>query len=417
MGKPLRHSQGEDSENSHSPEAYLISALLEEGAFTPGRYHVAREHIEAWAAPYEWCESYQERAGAAPPVELFLAHFPDFELVGGISASWAADRVLMAAASRRLRVGMQEAAMQLRDGDVGRAYDLIGAVPAPRLFVREPSDVFDHGVLEGRFGLDRHEVPWPTLQRLTRGGIIAGELVYLAARLANGKSWSLCSMAARCAEAGARVGYDSMEMPAGDVAGRILAKLAGHDQELLDMLRGEDSFDRKRAQDALLNRTPGSVRIYDPGMGNIHSVEHVRWMCSDFDIVFVDHVGLMHTGDGKRAIEDWRVQATISNVLREITLSTSTTVVGAAQINREGERGGSRPPGAKNLAGSDALGQDADIVVTQRMLSPRIVMMSAEKVRNGPTGRWYTRFEPSRGRFEEIGKDLAETMMEEDDML
>ena len=418
MGVPLRGG-AESTERPHAPEAYLISALLESGQFNPGRYHVTGDDIEAWKRLYDFCADYQDKAGKAPPAELVARRFPEFTMQAGLDPAWAADKVLRESASRRLRTSMAESAIRLRDDQVEEAYDVINRVGRPRIFTREPADLFDPSVLEGRFGLDRYEVPWPTLQRLTKGGVLAGELWYVAARLANGKSWSLTSMAARAAEAGARVAFCSLEMPAGDIAERLLVRLAGRDTELLDALRSEEIHQRKGAQDVLLGRTQGSVMIYDPSMGPVHSVEHARWMCADYDIVFIDHVGLMHSSDGQRAVNDWRVLATISNILREVTLSTSTPIVAAAQVNREGERSPAsiRPPGTKNLAGSDALGQDADVVVTQRLLSRRVLAMSAEKVRNGPTGAWFARHEPGKGRFEEIGKDLAMTMVDEDDML
>lgn len=415
MGGLRPHKSLEDREDEEAPEALLISAFLEEGEFSLAKHHVDHEDIEAWRKLWDFCVDYQHKAGGAPPLSLVKQRYPDFVLTKDVNTAWAVDQVLMASASRRIRHAMAAGAMALHEGDVGEAYDAISSVERPRAFAKEPKSIFDHALLEDTFDLGHIEVPWPTLQHLTKGGIGVGELWYIAARFKNRKTYSLSRMAARAATVGCRVGFASLEMPAGMIASRVLAELAGRDEQLLSALRSDDVFERKRAQDKLLERTPGTVSVFDPSDGPVSSTEHIRSMCADFDVVFVDHVGLMRTKDGKRAIEDWRLQATISNVLREITLETTTSVVAAAQINREGENAGSaRAPKASHLAGSDALGQDADVVVTQKNLSKRVGVMSADKVRNGPEGNWYVRFEPDKGRHEEIAHDTALELMDQD---
>lgn len=409
------HRSAEDREDEQAPEALLISAFLDEGDFALAKHHVESDDVEAWRRLWDFCVDYQHKAGYAPALSLVRKKFPDFEHTPDVNTAWAADQVLQASASRRMRTAMAAGAAALTEGDIAGAYELISGVTRPRAFARDPASIFDHALLEERFDLGHIEVPWPTLQHLSKGGIAAAELWYLAARFGNRKTFSLCNMAARAAEVGCRVGFASLEMPAGTIATRILKRLAGRDVHMLAALDSDDIRERKQVQDELLERTPGTVSVFDPSMGTVNSTEHIRGMCADYDVVFMDHVGLMRTKDGKRAIEDWRVQATVSNILREITLETSTSIVAAAQINREGENVGSaRAPKASHLAGSDALGQDADVVITQKNLSKRVGVMSAEKVRNAPVASWYTRFEPAKGRFEEITHEIALDLMDQD---
>jgi replicative DNA helicase len=311
---------------------------------------------------------------------------------------------------------MSESTMLYRDGDRRAAYEKVAEVlrERPRTMYREPVSVFDHGLLGDTFDLGHIEVPWPTLQRLTRGGVGNAELWYVAARLAHGKTYALTNMAARAAAVGHTVGFVSLEMQAAKVTQRVLTCLAGRNPDLIEMVWSDLESERKIAQDTILPRVPGRVSVVDPSFGSVQDPEFVRDLAADYDIVFVDHVGLMQT-DGTRAIDDWRTQAKISNMLREVTLSTHTPIVAAAQINREGEvRGHDRAPKVSHLAGSDALGQDADVVVTLNLLSKRAQVYSGEKIRSGPGGRWHARYEPTQGRFEEISKDMANDLMDED---
>jgi replicative DNA helicase len=268
--------------------------------------------------------------------------------------------------------------------------------------------VFDHASVAEAFEVSKIEVPYPTLARCTNGGIGPGELWYLAARLGQGKTWELLGYAAKAAKAGYSVGIASLEMPHKQVIMRSLKRLAGRDASLVRALNDDDVNEVKKAMDTIQATTPGRIDVFDPGHGRINTTSSIAEMCHDYDLVLVDHAGLLMTSDGRRAIDDWRAMAVISNVLREITLATGTPILAAAQINREGEKShSSAPPKASNLSQSDALGQDADVVITMKRLSDRVMVHSAEKVRNGPNLRWYSRFEPDKARFEEISRDEA----------
>jgi replicative DNA helicase len=317
----------------------------------------------------------------------------------------------MAAANRRLRMQIQETIKLLGDDDVPAAYAKIESLRRPRSLFKEPADIFDHATVAEDFDVTKIEVPYPTLGRAT-GGIAPAELWMFAARLGQGKTWVMTRFLARAAATGYNCAYLSLEMTAAAIARRIYVHLAGHDRRLISQLMDEDVYEQKRAIDELRERTPGEIRILDPSHGRINTTSSVASVAHDFEFVVVDHAGLLATSDGKRAIEDWRVQATISNVLREITLESGTPIAAAVQVNREGAGSSSRrPPGTDKLAGSDALGQDADVVVMAKRTSDRTMVMSAEKTRNGPSLRWFTEFDPAQGRFDEITKERANEMI------
>lgn len=410
-------STAEDEERDpQSPEALFISALLEIGDFTPARYHVSEDMVVAWRRVWDFCTQYQEQADEAPPLSLVRKRFPDFELIPDVSPAWAASQLMDADGSRRLRIGIRESLGDLVDGDIGAAYGRLAALKPPHTMAKPAYDVFDHAQVEESFERSSIEVPWKSLQGVT-GGIFDGELWYWAARFGVGKTWSLMDIAAHAAAQGYRVGVISLEMPAAMISKRLHQMMCKHDKVVHSLLNSLDVKDQKTGIDMLRDRIPGNVSILDPSHGQVHRVEYVRDALEQYELVLVDHMGLLHDTQGRRAIDDWRVQAICSNMVREFTLSSQTAMVGAVQINREGDRHGQwTPPKGNQLAGSDALGQDADVLVTMARPSDHTAVYSAEKVRNGPTTRWYSYFDPSTPRWQEISKDRAmdQSMTDED---
>ena len=67
------------------------------------------------------------------------------------------------------------------------------------------------------------------------------------------------------------------------------------------------------------------------------------------------------------------------------------------------------------MAESDQLGRDADVVVTMRRESKRVLLCNLAKNRHGPASRrWHVVLDPAALRFGEITQDQAFALMEED---
>lgn len=408
-----RDDQGE---GPTSPEALLISALLSSGVFTPEKHHVSGDDIDGWGRLWAFCRDYQDKSGSAPPMSLVGTMFPEFTITPDVDVGWAAAKVRDASALRGLRRRSHQMLKAVGEEDVEGAFAAFDGLSRPRGHRKEPVDVFDHTVLAPDFVVSKVEVPFKTLQRASAGGIAPGEFWVLAARLATGKTHVGLEFMARAAIGGSRVAVASYEMPAKQVSARLIRKLAGKDRSLLAMLDSDDELVRKKGIDATRERVDGSAVVYDPSHGQINSTAFVRELCLDHDLVMLDHLGLMQNMEGKRAIDDWRVQAWISNVIREITLNTSGRVLALAQVNRQADASVNnlRTPKASELSQSDAIGQDADVVITMRRWCKRAMRYEAVKMREGPNVGWYSRFEPERNRFEEIERELADQLRVED---
>jgi hypothetical protein len=410
--RPFTGSGPDDSDDLTSPEALLISAFLSQGVFNPEKHHVTSDDIDGWGKLWEFCHDYQAKAGTTPPPGLVSSMFPEFTPTADVDVSWAAAKVRNAAALRNLRHRSRQMLMAVNDEDVDGAFSAMEGLQRPRGHRKDPVSVFDHSVLAEDFEVSKIEVPFPTLQRASKGGIAPSEYWVLAARLGTGKTHIGLEFMARAAMAGVHCAIASYEMPSKQVNQRLIRKMAGRDASLLRMLDSEDEMERKKGMDATRERVPGDVHVYDPSHGQINTTTFVRELSGDYEFVMLDHLGLMQNAEGKRAIDDWRVQAWISNVVRETTLASSTPILALAQVNRTAESSpnSTRAPKASELSQSDAIGQDADAVITMKRLSKRVTRYEAVKLREGPNASWYSRFEPERNRFDEISKESADEL-------
>lgn len=389
-----------------SPEVLIINALLEapEG-FRPEHYGVHKDMLASWHKAWQFCIEHQERTGKPPPRSVFARSFPDFEIMSDVDPQWAAWKLLAAHQEREMRRKVKSSLALLNVGDIEGAQDELKGLSAPiNAGHLRGLDVLDPKTVETVAQKVAYPFPWEPLQRAS-GGFGLGELVYLAARLGQGKSWLVTLFGCVLAEAGATVGVVSLEMPKLTYVRRTQATLARHDTRLQAQLRSPSKEDRLAALKAL-PKLPGHIEILDPADAQMNT-RTVERLATDFQYIVVDHVGLLHNAAGKRPIEDWRVAGEVSNTLKEITLAHRVGILGAAQINREGESSGYTPPKVSNLAGADDLGRDADTVITFRRVGERSMRHQAAKVRDGVPVGWYTRFEPATADFTEISKDEA----------
>jgi replicative DNA helicase len=129
------------------------------------------------------------------------------------------------------------------------------------------------------------------------------------------------------------------------------------------------------------------------------------------DIVFIDYITLLEKmGDG-----DYRSIGKLSEELKQIATEYQIPIVVAAQMNRAAGLPGKEPPGTESIAGADAIGNDADGVVTMRRKSKSVQQMKMAKYRDGQDGySIYCEFRPSKGIYKEVTYDRAMDIMDED---
>jgi Replicative DNA helicase len=402
-----------------SSEALLIGALVNNDDASLGTTHgVDPEMLVGYQAEYRWVLNFQTTYGNAPSWDALLHKFPTFPKTDNVDAAFAADEVRYSASQRAMRAAVRSAASHISEGDYEQAamalasYTPLASVKPAVNALLDTSflDVWD----------EKPETiawPWISMNHLT-GGIRRGDLVYVAARFTMGKSWNAASIIAQALLDGNPVNLFTLEMSKAQVLTRlhvVLGNLLGFSTDHIAMRdKTYDAIAYRRLVNKIRDEVPGRLFIYDSGDGRC-TPAMISARADDASLTVIDHVGLMSTAMGKRSIEDWRTAAEISNVLKEVTVAKDTRIIALAQINRAGDSISKYPPKAKDIAQSDAIGQDADVVITHKQFSRTSQILSLEKNRSGPDQRYmYTRFLPNEGRFHEISKETAEDLRDKE---
>jgi len=402
-----------------TPEVLLINALINtHDAYQADALGVTHEMFLGYQAEYLWVISYQRQYGASPSREAMLSKFPDFMFTDNEDVTWSADEVRFLYAQRSLRRAVHQAAQHLSEDEYEKAV-LALATYAPLNPPRLKSNALGSFSLLDRYDEkpDCLKVPWKTVQRVT-GGIRPGDLWCIAARPGQGKSWGLALSAAQALMDGRRVAYYSLEMTEEQVLVRlhvVLGQMLGLEVNHIMMRdRVFDLIAYKKLVNRIKDEVPGELYLYDPSDGKV-TPSSIITEAKNSDLCVVDYITLMSSGLGKRPAGDWQVIAQISNELKQVALETKSRLLVASQINREGDSHGKYPPKLKNLTGSDAIGQDSDVIITQKQYSRTSNVYSIEKNRSGEMGLYfYSRFLPNEGIFSEISRELAQELRDQE---
>lgn len=384
----------------------MISALIEDGQFTPEKYGLSVEDCETWSKLWRWCDQHQLETGEAPSPNLLKVKWPDFEFTRRVPVAYAAKQLATESESRKMKIALRASLQALHNDDIEGARAELAGITASRPLGKPGDDLWhlDENTAEDV----KWPVPYDSLGRVT-GGIGAGELWYLAAPSGHGKTMMLCHYMGPLLKTGLKIAYISCEVPAKTINKRVRRSMATKEElKLLDAKDGNkpDRDKIKQAIEMQRKRIDGSLTVYDPSHGRV-TPGVVRHHMHHSDLVVVDHIGLMHTADGRRAIDDWRALATISNSLMEDKLATGTPILAAAQLNKDGMEGGMKPPKLTTVGGSYQLVMDADVLITMKQLSRRVLVHGSEKNREGDNATWFSKFDVAKSDYRQITYEQA----------
>lgn len=418
-----------------NPEILLISSILRgsnlplafKSGVTTEMFHLCREE-------FAWIEDFHTKYRKAPDKISFKNQFPEFRIQRVDDTAHLSDEVRKSHIRHEMLGMMSEAADMLSDGDVDSAVrkavakfiqisaatgnandadiftnytDILGDVQA------RVNRVAESGSSGIPFGFD-------TLDDAT-GGAQPGDLWIVGARLGVGKSWVMQAMSCFAVIDGHTVQFDALEQSRAAVGMRIHSMLSskfGKQVFASNALMQGKEFSLSAYMDFLkqlkndMKGMEGKLHVSDASRGQV-SVGSVAAQIerNKPDVVYIDYLTLM-----KKSGPDWQGVAELSGDLKRLATNYGVPIIAAAQLNREyGISRKGEPPGTEAIAQSDAIGQDADGVITMAKYSPSVIKAMLAKNRNGKGGqKFYIQFQPEHGAIKEVSGNALQRLLDAD---
>lgn len=418
-----------------NPEQNLISAVLNSSDHvTPAARGITHKFFHSYPDEWGWIEKYIAKHRRMPSAGAFRSKFPGFKIRKGTDdVEFFCEEVKKSHMTAEMTSSIQDILADMEDGHVEDAIrkmhtsslkiesELAGDSHDSDIF-ENWQDTFDEVMRrmerQSNFGQAGLPTGFPTLDERT-GGPQPGQVWIVAARLGQGKTWSLARMAVAAAFSGFNIQYDALEGSRQEIAMRVHTFASSeYGKEVFkntDLAMGTNFSPReyKEFLQALRNDVDGKFHIADTSRGPVSPLTIAAQVERNKpSAVYLDYITLMDTADANG--DDWKSIGRLSKSLKQIAQQYQIAVVAAAQLNRTAAAGRDLA-GPEALAESDAIGRDADAVITMRQLSKHVIAMKLAKYRHGRDGyTWYTKFLPNTGHFEEVTFDEAQDLIADD---
>tara|TARA_Y100000310_G_scaffold339754_1_gene433454 strand:+ start:12863 stop:14131 length:1269 start_codon:yes stop_codon:yes gene_type:complete len=415
---------------STHPEALFIAALLRSGDQTTlATTGIGASHFASFHNEFKWIDDYVQRHRRLPSKAAFRAHYPEFPFKVVDDVDHFAHEI-EGEYRRRLLLESIDTAVQFV-----KAEDVDGAVAALQSNMVTMSssfsgadsedevhqwqstynDVIDRCRRYNENGLAGIQFGFPSLNDFT-GGAQPGDYWVIAARLGQGKTWTLIKMAVAAMLQGKTVQFNTLEQTRQQITLRshsFLSKEMGFPPfKSFDLMQGKitDLSSYRDFLEKLGGKAPGKLIVSDTSRGRMSAGTLAAQIERNHpDIIFIDYLTLL-----EKEGADWQAVAQLSSEIKVLSQKYGIPFIVAAQINRMGI--GRDAPGTESLSFSDNIGQDADGVVTLKQMTKHIVQMRLAKYRHGRDGqRWYAKFNPDGGVYEEVSANDADNIMAADE--
>lgn len=251
------------------------------------------------------------------------------------------------------------------------------------------------------------------------GGLHGGDFVVVAARPGMGKTSFITGLCTNVAKRGEAAAVFSLEMPARQLAARMLCTEARIALSRTRAGRLEPN-ELSRVTQSISGLAALGLYVDDASRGRPYVADIVarsRRLAADLKrankrlaVVVVDYMQIVKLRD---VLVKQRHELAIGEVsieLKALAKELDCTVIGVAQLNRGVESRPDKRPGMSDIRDSGQLEQDADVIAmlyrdeyyNPKTQDPGVVEILIEKNRSGPTGTLRMRFDGPTTRFEDI---------------
>tara|TARA_R110002012_G_scaffold37325_6_gene104711 strand:+ start:293 stop:1576 length:1284 start_codon:yes stop_codon:yes gene_type:complete len=233
------------------------------------------------------------------------------------------------------------------------------------------------------------------------GGLRNGCLYVIGARPGVGKSALAIHLAMQAARKGIRSSYASLEMTAGECAGRLLANASGVPRPTS---QGALTAQHKtKLADTASSMKAWPITFKDDNQATLEAFGAFlaqQRLEGELGFAVIDYLQLLSSPGFESRTQE---VSHISRSCKQLAMEYEIPVVALSQLNRSAARE-SRKPTLSDLRESGSIEQDADCVILLDIEkeiegSTDCVWMNLAKNRNGQTGQSFATFEKSIGRF------------------
>lgn len=345
--------------------------------------------------------------------------------------------VLNAAALRNASAVLHEALAKVYAGEDVQANDLIAeterklqglSISATTGGLRPVREALGREIAEWKDRADgKIHVGIPSgfdaVDRVT-GRFQRGDLVVLAARPGMGKTALITACSVNVAKQGDATAIFSLEMPAQQLAARMLCTQAG--LSVIKTRTGKfGDGELPRALEACTLLKTLDIFVDDAANGRPTVAEicaRSRRLAADLarrgrriGLLVVDYMQIVKLREDLVKQRHELAVGEVSTELKSLAKELDTTVIGVAQLNRGVESRQDKRPGMADLRDSGQIEQDADIIAMLYRheyyypgVDVNLAEVIVEKNRNGPTGTVKLRFDGPTTRFENLASDRDE---------
>lgn len=249
--------------------------------------------------------------------------------------------------------------------------------------------------------------PWPSLNRVLKGGLVPGELAVLAGRPGMGKTALAGCLAVEVARQDKPVLFISREVADETVAARMLAREGRVDLRYFrqGIANAPHIMAKIEKTQGVLDRLPLKIVEKSVQPMTVREVRRLAKREKRIALIVVDYLQLMES-EAKRDSSREREVAEMSRRFKQLALDCDCPVLLLSQLNRSSETG-NRQPELSDLRESGAIEQDADIVLflhtEKRFLSEAkmAVKCIVAKGRSSGTGYAWLNFDKAFADFTE----------------
>lgn len=208
---------------------------------------------------------------------------------------------------------------------------------------------------------DPIKLGWALIDKAT-GGIYPGEFFLEVGRLGTGKTTNIITRMANWLIQKKRILMISKEMPPSDIFAKLDATFGHFNPLRIRNEKAESLTGQLEVVKTMVGTYGGEVIA---PVAQVYSPTQIATMAKymNVDIIVIDGIYHLMPDGGGHGRANWEMLVQVSRETKQMALGLKLPVIASSQLKRTGER---EVYTAEDIAYSDALGQDADFVLSLR---------------------------------------------------